>query len=133
MDNREYALEWLRYAEMDLTSAEFLLDKRPIPLEIICYHCQQSAEKCLKGLLALHGTRPPKIHDLQSLHDLCASSLGGTETILSYCNALNPYGVQPRYPLEIMLTEEETKQALKNARTVLNFLKPLITTKATIG
>jgi HEPN domain-containing protein len=63
-----YAKEWLSYAEMDLSSAEFLLGKRPLPLEIICYHCQQSAEKCLKGLLVLKNQMPPKTHDLSLLN-----------------------------------------------------------------
>jgi HEPN domain-containing protein len=71
MDNRECALEWFRFADMDLGSAEFLLGKHPVPVEIICFHCQQSAEKYLKGILVLHGIQPPKIHDLQELCNLC--------------------------------------------------------------
>jgi HEPN domain-containing protein len=71
MDNREYALEWLGFAEMDLSSAEFLTGKRPLPLEIICFHCQQSAEKCLKGLLVINTIQPPKTHDLRELYNLC--------------------------------------------------------------
>jgi HEPN domain-containing protein len=51
MSTHEYALEWLTYAETDLNSAEFLLNLKPLPVEVICYHCQQSAEKCLKGNL----------------------------------------------------------------------------------
>jgi HEPN domain-containing protein len=27
----------------------------PTPVEVICYHCQQSAEKYLKGYIVLHG------------------------------------------------------------------------------
>ena len=38
-----YAKEWLAFAEMDLSSAEFLLAKWPQPIAIICYHCQQTA------------------------------------------------------------------------------------------
>jgi len=37
---------------MDLGTAEYLQNMSPLPLEIICYHCQQSAEKYLKGYLA---------------------------------------------------------------------------------
>ncbi len=32
---------------MDLRSAEHLLKMHPVPIEIICYLCQQSAEKYL--------------------------------------------------------------------------------------
>jgi hypothetical protein len=38
MDNRIQAHEWIRLADMDLESAEFLLKMQPVPGEIICYH-----------------------------------------------------------------------------------------------
>lgn len=41
--------EWLEFAAMDLDSAQFLLGMRPVPVEIICYHCEQAAEKLLKA------------------------------------------------------------------------------------
>ena len=53
MNNREIANEWFSYEENDLNSAKFLLNMYPKPLEIICNHCQQSAEKYLKGFLAI--------------------------------------------------------------------------------
>ncbi len=55
MDNIAQAQEWIRFAEMDLGSAEYLLNMHPTPVEVICYHCQQSAEKYLKGYIVLHG------------------------------------------------------------------------------
>jgi HEPN domain-containing protein len=55
-----YAKEWLEYAEIDLSSAEFLLAMYPLPTAIICYHCQQSAEKCLKGLLVIKNQVPQR-------------------------------------------------------------------------
>ncbi|MBN2050303.1 MAG: HEPN domain-containing protein [Spirochaetales bacterium] len=39
----------------------------PGPLEIICFHCQQAAEKALKAYLAYNEIRPPKTHDLDEL------------------------------------------------------------------
>jgi len=60
MDNRTRAQEWQRLGEMDLSSAEHLLTMKPVPVEIICYLSQQSAEKYLKGYLVLHGINPPK-------------------------------------------------------------------------
>lgn len=59
---------------MDLNSAEHLLTMHPIPIEIICYHCQQSAEKYLKGYLVFYGMIPPKTHDLDELCKLCTKS-----------------------------------------------------------
>lgn len=64
MDRLAEAREWQRLASMDLNAAEHLLNMRPTPYEIICFHCQQSAEKYLKGYLVIHDITPPKIHDL---------------------------------------------------------------------
>ena len=52
--------EWLEMAEMDLGAAEYLLGMRPIPIEIICYHCEQAAEKLLKGALIYLQIDPQK-------------------------------------------------------------------------
>ncbi|MDR4497169.1 MAG: HEPN domain-containing protein [Candidatus Scalindua sp.] len=48
MDNEDIAKEWFKIAETDLTSAKFLQNMKSIPIEIICYHCQQSVEKYWK-------------------------------------------------------------------------------------
>ena len=44
MENRDIALEWFKIADADLNSANFLQKMHPIPIEIICYRCQQGAE-----------------------------------------------------------------------------------------
>lgn len=41
--------EWFIYVQMDYNSADYLQNMYPMPIEIICYHCQQCAEKLLKG------------------------------------------------------------------------------------
>lgn len=71
MNNNILAREWFNFAEADLQSALFLLNMRPAPLEIICYHCQQSAEKYLKGFIALNGGELLKTHDLIILYKKC--------------------------------------------------------------
>jgi HEPN domain-containing protein len=125
MDEQEYALEWLAFAENDLGSAEFLLKRKPLPREIICFHCQQSAEKMLKGLLVTKNITLPKIHDLEKLYALGEPLIAGLNTIWSPCNVLNQYSVMPRYPREMTITEDDVQEALKCARIILEFLKPL--------
>ena len=51
MNNEQASKEWLDLASMDFQCAEFLIQMCPMPLEIICYHCEQAAEKMLKGFL----------------------------------------------------------------------------------
>ena len=42
------ALEWAQFARSDMDTAIHLFNTmRPMPLEIICYHCQQAVEKML--------------------------------------------------------------------------------------
>ncbi len=48
MNYRDLSEEWLDYAVKDLTSARSLLKMKPHLGEIICFHCQQAAEKALK-------------------------------------------------------------------------------------
>lgn len=56
MENKKVLQEWLDFAEMDFLTAKHLYDNMyPKPLEIICYHCQQSVEKLLKAVLISYG------------------------------------------------------------------------------
>lgn len=42
--------QWLDMADMDLGVAKYLMENYyPKPLEIICYHSQQAAEKAIKS------------------------------------------------------------------------------------
>ena len=64
--------EWYDMALMDLGVAKHLeTSYHPRPLEIICYHSQQSAEKAIKALILYHGAEGglPKLHDLSFLLD----------------------------------------------------------------
>jgi HEPN domain-containing protein len=126
MDEISSALEWLHFAEMDLSSAKFLLKHKPLPKEIICFHCQQATEKVLKGILVANKIRPPKIHDLKKLYALCQPYVQDIDRISSACNDLNQYSVQPRYPEELDINERDVDEALKQTKRVLEFLRPLL-------
>ena len=61
------AKEWLTYAENDLGVAKHLFDTYyPKPLFIICFHCQQAAEKAVKSVIVYYGSQGgiPKKHDI---------------------------------------------------------------------
>ena len=118
MDKRLVA-EWLRFADMDLDTAQVLLHHRPQHLEIICYHCQQAAEKHLKAYLVARGVeQPPKIHDLRKLRQLCLAFDEQFDSIADACEALTIYGVQPRYPDELFLELRHAKNAIHYAKQV---------------
>jgi hypothetical protein len=46
--------------------------------------------------------------------------------LLPKCLPLNPYGIQPRYPREVTITEQEVYEAIKNAKAVYAFIQPLL-------
>jgi HEPN domain-containing protein len=125
--DHELIAEWFQYADVDLTTAEHLSNTmRPQPLEIICFLCQQSAEKNLKGYLIIKGiAEPPKTHDLRILRKMCLDFDAGYDTIERACNALTRYGVQPRYPNELGIIENDMKRALEYARLIRSF-EPLV-------
>jgi hypothetical protein len=86
-------------------SANFLQDMHPIPVEIICYHCQQSAEKYLKGYLAFKEEEILKTQDLLALNSLCQKYDKKFLSINEECLRLTDYGVNIRYPYPMDLNK----------------------------
>jgi HEPN domain-containing protein len=123
MDRDEELKQWFSVADNDLKSAEYLATmSHPRPEGIICFHCQQSAEKHLKGFLFKHDIEFPKIHDLIKLLELCENVDVRFGTILSKCNTLNRYSVISRYPDELEIMQEDTARALQYARDIRDFV-----------
>lgn len=122
MNNKDIAKEWFDFAENDLKSAKFLLQMNPIPIEIICYHCQQSAEKYLKGYIALNGGSIIKTHDLTLLNKLCVKYNNDFRKIEDDCIELVDYGVQVRYPFNLDLEEYDMKNAIESANSIRDFI-----------
>ncbi|KPA13742.1 HEPN domain protein [Candidatus Magnetomorum sp. HK-1] len=122
MNNPHIASEWFSIAEMDISSAKYLLNMHPTPIEIICYHCQQSSEKYLKGFLVLNGHEIIKTHDLVFLNQLCSSYDNEFTTIQEECLRLTDYGVNIRYPYPIDLNVADMKLAIKDAEIIQNFV-----------
>ncbi len=59
--------EWLKFAEENLLLAHSGMREEFAPYHTICYLCQGSAEKYLKGFLIWNGWKLRKIHDLIDL------------------------------------------------------------------
>lgn len=122
MDHKRVAQEWFQYANTDFEAANFLQTMRPMPLEIICYHCQQSAEKYLKGFIALNGGVVQKTHDLVALNKVCSGYSANFQEIVEECINLTDFGVQARYPFHMEITEEDMLLALKSAKVIKDFV-----------
>jgi HEPN domain-containing protein len=118
--------EWIAFSDMDLASAKFLRGMNPLPLEIICYLCQQSAEKVLKAYWLYSGEDPPRTHDLASLREKCETSDISFRDIFQECDRLNHYSSQPRYPSGLELTDGITELAIRDSEKIGNFVKARI-------
>jgi HEPN domain-containing protein len=90
MNDNQIIKEWFRYAHNDLIVAHHSFeDLYPKQTEIACYHCQQCAEKALKGYLIFKDIEPPRIHDLIKLCQMCIEYDSQFHTILDCCIVLN--------------------------------------------
>lgn len=117
------AKEWLEYAKNDLDSAEFLTKKVPVPIEIICYLCQQSAEKSLKAFLIFWGLGFQKTHDTSLLCAECKKQNPQFESLYFESALLKNYSVTSRYPYPLQIEESDMKNALSAARKIFDFVQ----------
>ena len=123
MKNESDVKEWIRFADMDVLSANHLNEiQYPKPLEIICYHCQQAAEKMLKALIIANDGELQKTHDLGLLTDILSEFVTFPENVLNSADELTPYGVKIRYPQELNIEESHVTKALSNMKAVYDFV-----------
>ena len=96
--DRQLAEAWFRKAESDYLNACNNLAADLVPLDTVCFHCQQMAEKYLKGFLAWHARPYGRTHDLEALIVLCSAIHGELAALRDHANLLTGYAVDVRYP-----------------------------------
>jgi len=126
MDRYDEVREWIKYSDNDLEAVRQLLTFSPTQIEIVCYLCQQSAEKILKAFWVYSNMRPPKTHDLRLLRDECEKTDKRFEVLQDECARLNDYSSQPRYPSGLELIESDMKLALEDSAKISEFVKSRI-------
>lgn len=83
------------------------------------FHAQQAAEKFLKAVLVWHQVEFAKTHDIGRLVDLVKTIDAILAEVIRDSAALTPYGVEVRYPGELLEpTAEEARQAVGLAECV---------------
>jgi HEPN domain-containing protein len=88
---------WLDFAETDLRAAKALLKEDGLA-PVVCFHAQQSVEKCLKALIEFKGVNPLKSHDLIMLYGHVDGMIELEEDTLA---ALNQIYIDARYPASL--------------------------------
>ena len=124
MKHKKIVSQWIELAEKDLALANHTAKTMwPTPYEIVCFHCQQFAEKYLKAFLVSRGIEPPYIHDLVKLNTLCEVENSVYTNIKQKCIVLTQYGVQPRYPGGMQIIKEDMDRALRYASEIKLFIQ----------
>ncbi len=125
MTEMDEALEWVEYAEEDLTLAKSALRRsKPLPIGS-CFHSQQCAEKYFKAILVSRNIEFPKTHDLLILNTLCTDAGILTGFTKEDLGRLSGYAVRTRYPGN-QPTPDEAKEALEIATTVRRFARAFL-------
>ncbi|MEM5821001.1 MAG: HEPN domain-containing protein [Candidatus Aenigmatarchaeota archaeon] len=112
---------WIAKADKDLNRARILLDYRDF--EGSLFNSQQAAEKFLKAFLVFHNKPIKKTHNIKELIKEC--SLIDKEFLKLYelrTEILFPLGVKIRYPIDVIVSEEEAKEAIEIAEKVKEFV-----------
>jgi len=93
---------WLIKAQRDLDTARKLSADPDPYLDTAIYHCQQAAEKAIKGFLVFHDQRFEKTHDIEVLVTLAISFDVRFSSWLDAAERLTPYAAAFRYPGEML-------------------------------
>ena len=90
---------WTDKADEDFLAVETLLQSNLGMESIICFHCQQAAEKYLKAYLVEHGIEFPRTHDLMLLIDRYIQTIDYTfHELKNSAVILTEFAVVARYP-----------------------------------
>jgi HEPN domain-containing protein len=91
---------WVRKAEADYRVAVKVGRGAEALHDAVCFHCQQSAEKYLKGLMEQLGLEVPKTHDLDQLRTTLEPHHPELKPLGRGLTFLTRFAVDIRYPGE---------------------------------
>ncbi len=109
--------EWIRKAEADFRAADELADNQPPLHDVVCFHCQQAAEKYLKALLVEAGIAVPRTHNLVALLPLLVPRHPGLRGFRRGLDFLTRFAVETRYPGD-SATKRQAEAAMRWAGKV---------------
>jgi HEPN domain-containing protein len=128
---RQLVRSWLIKAQRDLATARKLATDPDPYLDTAIYHCQQAAEKAVKGFLVLHDQEFEKTHDIRLLVTLATPLEARFSAWLEAAERLTPYATAFRYPDEVLEPDrEEFELALEAADGLCTFVLSLVPEEA---
>ncbi len=115
---------WIEKAEIDIKTAEILLENKNAPTEAICFHAQQAVEKLLKAYLTFVDIKAGKTHDIATLIELCLENDRDFEKLeREKLEEFTFYAVEIRYPDTIYTPSwKEAKESLEIVKVLKTFI-----------
>lgn len=111
--------EWLAISRRDLEAARALALHGKAFREIVLYHCQQCAEKAVKGFLTFYQIKFPKTHDVALLLRLAGDVEDSYLHWEDQAEALTDYATAYRYPgVELEPDQELVEEAMDDADAI---------------
>lgn len=117
--------EWVRKAEADRLAAKKLA-RSAIPLhDVVCFHCQQCAEKYLKALMEENGLTVLKTHDLDHLQTLLIAHHPTLRSLRRGFVFLTSFAVDTRYPGD-RATKRQANSALRWTERIRQHIRSIL-------
>ena len=110
---------WLHKAREDLQVARQLLRPAKAFAGPAVFHCQQAAEKALKGFLAWHDVPFRKTHELEEIGRVCVNLDPTLKELVDQATPLTEYAWEFRYPGEPQAPTRKTARAALTLATEL--------------
>ncbi len=129
MDNKkiDFIKEWIYEANNDLGLAEFVIDNDGKYYDLVCFHCQQAAEKYLKAYIIYLRLHYEKVHDLKYLLNVIGKKRDVPKKLKKYADLLNEYTIDSRYPdYWHDPTLDETKECIKAAQDFKEYIEEVL-------
>jgi len=126
---RELVRAWLIKARNDLDTARQVGSLPDGHLDTAIYHCQQAAEKSIKGFLAFRDHDLERTHDIRHLVQIAARYAAAFSGWMDAAITLTPYATAYRYPggsATLEPTRAEFDEALNLAGNLGNFVLSLL-------
>ena len=120
MVDAEIVREWISKADEDFEFALSTLREGKTSYSQICSHFQQASEKYLRSFIIARELEFRKIHDLPLLLKISSSKDPSLEEIREDCEYLNPFYVDTRYPVIVIITTMELHARLRPLPRFLN-------------
>jgi HEPN domain-containing protein len=124
---------WIHHAQEDARIARGLLHLDPPSLGGAAYHCQQAAEKPLKGFLVRDSIDFRRTHDLDRLGHAVAARFPVVLPLVTSMSAWTTWGVAYRYPDEAEPEPEPSVKELTEALDSISLLAAALRSLAPPG